>query len=312
MPLVRTWVDTVSSAKPAFQIFLTMQAKSAAGLGIGAYLIQPLQRVIGYMLLLDRLVSTMTKEEMQGHLSYEGLIEASAQIREANMKLDSRVREHARLVEMQKVIAGLGTRDYASGRRKLLAEIDASVVFTSQRRSFRQFGGMKEETEVLPARLFLLTDVLLVTTLNTERAMTEVLYRLETDVVLRRSELLDTAKSETDVVLLFTREEVSTQVESPTNARSKSPMKKALARRQTQVPDGSRGRRGSVEGGLRQSGSSVRRNSIDGSEPAVPSEAEQTELCLRFSTPHEAQSWRQQLNDRIEDESAQPDAMAAW
>jgi len=228
------------------------------------------------------------------------------------MKLDSRVREHARLVEMQKVIAGLGTRDYASGRRKLLAEIDASVVFTSQRRSFRQFGGMKEETEVLPARLFLLTDVLLVTTLNTERAMTEVLYRLETDVVLRRSELLDTAKSETDVVLLFTREEVSTQVESPTNARSKSPMKKALARRQTQVPDGSRGRRGSVEGGLRQSGSSVRRNSIDGSEPAVPSEAEQTELCLRFSTPHEAQSWRQQLNDRIEDESAQPDAMAAW
>jgi len=70
MPLVRTWVDTVSSAKPAFQIFLTMQAKSAAGLGIGAYLIQPLQRVIGYMLLLDRLVSTMTKEEMQGHLSY--------------------------------------------------------------------------------------------------------------------------------------------------------------------------------------------------------------------------------------------------
>ena len=49
-----------------FSNFLYVQANDSQyrtnGMGVGAFLIQPLQRVVGYMLMLQRLVETMQQE----------------------------------------------------------------------------------------------------------------------------------------------------------------------------------------------------------------------------------------------------------
>ena len=49
-------------------------------------------------------------QDMEDHISYAGLVEASRKIQEANTSLDNRIREHTRMLAMQKCIAGLGPR----------------------------------------------------------------------------------------------------------------------------------------------------------------------------------------------------------
>jgi len=188
MPNVRQWVDDTSSTRPEFSKFLFTQANdpqyNTKGLGVGAFLIQPLQRVVGYMLMLERLVNTMAQEDMCDHISYAGLVEASSKIKDANIKLDNSIREHSRMLAMQKCIAGLGARNFASGGRILVREEDAIVVIRWYRRSMRRLGGKKREEREVPVRLFLLSDKLLIVSPNIDRNNVDALYRLERELPL--------------------------------------------------------------------------------------------------------------------------------
>lgn len=64
MPNVRKWIDDTTSLRKEFSNFLYQQANDTRfntnGMGIHNFLIQPLQRVVGYMLMLQRPVPTFT------------------------------------------------------------------------------------------------------------------------------------------------------------------------------------------------------------------------------------------------------------
>ena len=75
-------------------------------------------------------------------------------------------------------------RNYATGGRCLVNEVDASVVIRWYSRSLMKLWGKKREEREVSVRLFLLTDMLLIVSPNIERASAEVLYRLERELPL--------------------------------------------------------------------------------------------------------------------------------
>jgi len=286
MPMIRDWVDSCCEARPDFSLFLFQQintsSHSATGLSLGAYLIQPLQRVVGYSLMLERLVATMRHEDMQDHISFEGLVQTTVTMQEANLMLDSRCREHSRILAMQDAIAGLGARDFTGGVTQLIMEGDAWTVTTTERRSITRLGAMKREEQQTPCRLFMLTGFLLVTRSNPGGVLSGALYKFDEAIPLKGATVIQKeGASILDVVLSHGQEDG----ENTGKSRSRMMARQSWSAADTPNTTDAASQRN-------HSSSMVLRRSTDLGQSI------QTSTWLRFRTEDQAAEWSKRIHDQ--------------
>jgi len=149
---VREGLERRMQRDSSFMGFLTDQSrlsKMSPGLGLSAFLIQPLQRMVAYGLLVDRLIKNTPPEDV----NLPKMREAFQVISEAQTVINNKQKEYKKLEAMQAVIR---TRhNFVAEGRVLLLDTHAMQVVGRE----SMFQARKEK----PLHIYLLSDQVLIT-----------------------------------------------------------------------------------------------------------------------------------------------------
>jgi len=168
---VRMMLETKMKKDKEFAKFIrsqSTQSKTGQGLGFAAFLISPLQRLVAYGLLLERLVATTPAEDEQ----LPGLNEALRLIQEAQNAVNGNKAEFVKLMMLQRSLRGCDFAIVAEGR-KLLKESQVASV----RSSSVPFRTYSLTEDIL--KLYLMNDLLLIAKPVEEHGLETVSFQVE-------------------------------------------------------------------------------------------------------------------------------------